>query len=87
MFPVSLFPAFMLPIYCGGASDIEHTPAWQWDILSTMTEEIHILKVETDGEDGVIVTFSDETIGGYIVEELLELRPIREAVKEALPAD
>jgi hypothetical protein len=47
-----------------------------------MAKEIRILKVEKDGEDGLIVTFSDGTIGGYVVEELLLLRPIREAVKE-----
>ena len=51
-----------------------------------MAGEIHILKVETDGEDGLIVTFSDGTICGYVVEELLELRPIREAVEETAPA-
>ncbi|MGD0347464.1 MAG: hypothetical protein ABSA85_11950 [Terracidiphilus sp.] len=47
-----------------------------------MTQDIKILKVEKDGEDGLIVTFSDGTIGGYVVEELLSLRPIREAVKD-----
>jgi hypothetical protein len=52
-----------------------------------MTEEIHILEVERDGEDGLIVTFSDGTVGGYVVEELLQLRPLREAVKEAPPAE
>ena len=50
-----------------------------------MAGEIHILEVEKDGEDGLIVTFSDGTIGGYVVEELLLLRPIREAVK--VPVD
>ncbi len=47
-----------------------------------MTNAITILKVEVDGEDGVIVTFSDGTEDGYVVEELLLLRPIREAFKE-----
>jgi hypothetical protein len=47
-----------------------------------MASEIHILKVEMDGEDGLIVTFSDRTTGAYVVEELLSLRPHREAVKE-----
>jgi hypothetical protein len=47
-----------------------------------MDKEIKILKVEKDGEDGVIVTFSDGTIGGYIAEELLMLRPTRERVQE-----
>ena len=31
-----------------------------------------------DGKDGVFVTFSDGTKAGYVVEELLELRPKRE---------
>jgi hypothetical protein len=43
-----------------------------------MAEPIQILTVERDGEDGLIVTFSDGTIGGYVAEELLELRPFRE---------
>ena len=43
-----------------------------------MAGEIRILEVEKDGEDGLIVTFSDGTIGGCVVEELLELRPVRE---------
>jgi hypothetical protein len=46
-----------------------------------MAEEIHILKVEKDGEDGLIVTFSDRTIAGYVVEELLLLRPTEKLSK------
>ena len=38
---------------------------------------IEIVRVELDGKDGVLVTFSDGTTAGYVVEELLELRPIR----------
>ena len=49
-----------------------------------MSTETQIDKVEKDGEDGVIVTFSDGTTRGYVVEELLDLRPIREKVKETL---
>ena len=49
-----------------------------------MSTETQIDKVEKDGEDGVIVTFSDGTTCGYVVEELLDLRPIREKVKETL---
>ena len=52
-----------------------------------MAEEIHILKVEKDGKDGLIVTFSDGTIAGYVVEELLLLRPQREAVKEPVDSN
>jgi hypothetical protein len=47
-----------------------------------MEKTIYIVKVEKDGEDGLVVTFSDGTIGGYVVEELLLLRPVREAVEE-----
>ena len=42
-----------------------------------MDDPIQILSVERDGEDGLIVTFSDGTIAGYVTEELLELRPFR----------
>jgi len=52
-------------------TNIEQTPARKWDRLSNMSGEIHILKVEQDGEDGLIVTFSDGTTCGYVVEELL----------------
>ena len=37
-----------------------------------------ILASELDGADGLIVTFSDGTTAGYLVEELPELRPHRE---------
>lgn len=47
-----------------------------------MDAEIQILMVEKDGEDGLIVKFSDGTLGGYVVEELLELRPCREPIEE-----
>jgi len=46
-----------------------------------MNGEIQILAVELDGHDGLVVTFSDGTTGGYVAEELLELRPVRERVK------
>ena len=46
-----------------------------------MKAEIQLLAVELDGQDGLVVTFSDGTTGGYVIEELLELRPIRERVK------
>jgi hypothetical protein len=36
-----------------------------------------ISSVEQDGDDGLIVTFSDGTAAGYVVEELLDLRPVR----------
>jgi hypothetical protein len=43
-----------------------------------MTNSVQVLAVERDGKDGVFVTFSDGTSAGYVVEELLELRPMRE---------
>jgi hypothetical protein len=43
-----------------------------------MGELIQILTVERDGQDGLLVTFSDGTIAGYVAEELLELRTFRE---------
>jgi hypothetical protein len=46
-----------------------------------MKTEIRILAVELDGDDGVVVTFSDGTTGAYVVEELIELRPYRERLK------
>jgi hypothetical protein len=46
-----------------------------------MDQAIRILTTEFDGDDGLIVTFSDGTTGAYVVEELLELRPYRERVK------
>ena len=36
--------------------------------------------VELDGNDGVFVAFSDGTTAGFVVEELLELRPCRESL-------
>ncbi len=48
---------------------------------------IGIVKAEIDGEDGLIVTFSDGTTAGYVVEELLELRPCREHTAEATTGD
>ena len=46
-----------------------------------MINSVRILAVELDGKDGVFVTFSDGTTAGYVVEELLELRPKRELTK------
>jgi hypothetical protein len=60
--------------------------AGQIGILSAMDEKVHIVKVEKDSQDGLLVTFSDGTIGGYVVEELLLLRPIRERVEEPEPS-
>jgi hypothetical protein len=46
-----------------------------------MAESIKIVSIEPDGEDGIVVTFSDGTTTGYVVEELLELRPVRDPVQ------
>jgi hypothetical protein len=42
---------------------------------------IKIVSIERDGEDGILVTFSDGTTAGYVAEELIELRPKRERVR------
>jgi hypothetical protein len=51
---------------------------WHPGNVFSMAERIRILTIERDGEDGLIVTFSDETTAGYVAEELLQLRPSRE---------
>jgi len=60
-------------------------PIWEPGILWAMTQQLKILNAEKDGEDGVLVRFSDGTITGYVAEELLALRPIREGVEEPRP--
>jgi hypothetical protein len=45
-----------------------------------MAELIQILTLERDGDDGLLVNFSDGTTAGYVTEELLELRPHRDPV-------
>jgi hypothetical protein len=42
---------------------------------------VHIVNLEQDGPDGILVTFSDGTIAGYVAEELIGLRPVREKVR------
>ena len=68
-------------------SNIGQSPAWQWGILFAMNNKTRILKVERDCDDGLIVTFSDGTRAGYVVEELLLLRPRRERVEEPSKSD
>ena len=46
-----------------------------------MHDSLHIFTAERDGDDGLIVKFSDGTTGAYVVEELLELRPFRERIE------
>ena len=76
-----------IEVIFGRVSKVEQLAVWQRGILFAMAKEIRILKVEKDGEDGVIVTFSDGTLAGYVVDELLMLRPIREVVKEPVDSD
>lgn len=56
--------------------------AWQSRILRKMNDETHILRVGKYSYDGLIVMFSDGTTAGYVVEELLSLRPDRELTHE-----
>jgi hypothetical protein len=50
-------------------------------------QAIRILAVERDGDDGLVVTFSDGTTGAYVVEELLDLRPHRELTEKIVSID
>jgi hypothetical protein len=52
--------------------------------ILSMAEPIRILTVELEGDDGLIVTFSDGTTAGYVTEELLELRPFREPTESGI---
>jgi hypothetical protein len=47
-----------------------------------MDQRIRFAKIELDGDDGLLVVFSDKTTTAYVAEELLELRPYRETVEE-----
>ena len=49
-----------------------------------MSERILIETVVRDGDDGLIVTFTDGTTAGYVSEEMLELRPWRESIEKPL---
>jgi len=70
-----------LPAYfCGSLSKIAQTQGQEESTSSSMIDAIRILTTELDGDDGLIVAFSDGTTGAYVVEELLELRPFRERV-------
>jgi hypothetical protein len=47
-----------------------------------MSDSVTILTVKRDDGDGLFVTFSDGTCAGYVAEEMLTLRPIREATSD-----
>ena len=49
----------------------------------TTLNSIRILTAMPDGEDGLILTFSDGTTAAYVIEELVELRPCREQTMQA----
>jgi hypothetical protein len=51
-----------------------------------MVSPIQVLAVEQDSIDGIIVKFTDETIAGYVVEEL-KLRPKRERTMQHKVSD
>jgi len=63
-------------------SKVEHPAFWQSGYSFAMSEGIRIKKVEKDGDDGLVIMFSDGTITGYIVKETRELRPNRERAEE-----
>ena len=44
-----------------------------------MDDSLTITSVLLDGSDGVLIGFSDCTVAGYVAEELLDLRPLRES--------
>jgi len=47
-----------------------------------MEKTIKIVHVEIDGDDGVIVNFSDDTTTAYATEEFLTLRPHRDPLTQ-----
>ncbi len=49
-----------------------------WRPIEGNTQPIKIIGVVQDGDDGILVSFSDGTTAGYVIEELLDLRPKRE---------
>ena len=51
--------------------------------MEVTTATVSILKVEKDSTDGLLVTFSDGTVAGYVVDELLNMRPVRDRVKSS----
>ena len=57
------------------------------DTFGLMDNKIRFVKLEADGDDGLIVEFSDKTVTAYVAEELLELRPYREKAAEQPAAE
>jgi len=86
----ALLPSLSQTAQLTRLSKFERVRACRQDILFAMAkktqsssdEHLEILSAERDGKDGILVRFSDGTITGYVVEELLSLRPIREEAEE-----
>jgi hypothetical protein len=59
---------------------IEQTEIQEREYFVAMADpnSIKILSAEREGDDGLLVNFSDHSSAGYVVEELLALRPHRE---------
>lgn len=68
-------------------SDTGERTVWSKGTVINMAIGIHVVGVEKGGEGGVVVTYSDGTVAGYVVEELLSLRPTRETIKESQDLD
>jgi hypothetical protein len=49
-------------------------------------KKVQIMEVQVDRDDRLLITFSDGTIAGYPLKELMALRPLRESVREATRA-
>ena len=49
-----------------------------YGVAMTNPKSVRMLSAVLEGTDGLLVTFSDGTTAGYLVEELLDLRPCRE---------
>lgn len=62
-------------------SNIEQSRSVDLKYCVAMDALTKIVRVEVEGDDGLIVTFSDATVAAYVVEELLELRPHRESIE------
>jgi hypothetical protein len=72
------------PIQAGSPSPMiktEQHEIWLASRVLIMEKIVKIVHVDIDGEDGVIVNFSDDTTTAYATEELLTLRPYRDPLK------
>lgn len=65
-----------------GVSNPKQSATWRKGRLDNMVESTRIVSAKLEGEYGLVVTFSDGTDDVYTVEELLELRPRRDLVRE-----